>query len=201
MINITLRGILASKFGDKWNLDVSSVQEIFQAIKVNTKNSEKIFYEAEKLFSHFMVVVDGSVLPSYLFFSDVLEPGNNVEIVPIVQGGGATLFFIGLGLMILSYFLMKWLSPKAPKDIKTSSTILQGMRNVTARNVVVPIGYGRLRVGSVVITNDIVVKPYRIKAVTESDTTLKYLDLIEQDYNFKDETVYEYYAYNPFVMN
>ena len=51
------------------------------------------------------------------------------------------------------------LSPKAPKDVKTNSTILGGIRNVLNRNIAVPIGYGRMRLGSAVISNDIQVLP------------------------------------------
>jgi hypothetical protein len=47
------------------------------------------------------------------------------------------------------------LSPKQPKDVKTNSTIIGGIRNVLNRNIAVPIGYGRLRIGSAVISNDI----------------------------------------------
>ena len=45
------------------------------------------------------------------------------------------------------------MSPKSPRDVKTNSTILGQLRNVSSRNIVVPIGYGRLRLGSALISN------------------------------------------------
>jgi hypothetical protein len=61
--------------------------------------------------------------------------------------------------MILSIVLSIILSPKVPKDVKTNSSILGGINNVLNRNAPVPLGYGRLRVGSLVISNDIIIIP------------------------------------------
>jgi predicted phage tail protein len=47
------------------------------------------------------------------------------------------------------------LSPKSPTDIKTVSRLFSNYENVTLRNVAIPIGYGRLRIGSIVISNQI----------------------------------------------
>ena len=146
MISVVFKGALGRKFGTNWDLQVSSVHEIFEAVEANTKNSRKVFSDVSKLVSHFVVFVDGKLLPSYSIFSKILNSGCKVEILPIIQGGGpfVAFFIIGLILTILSFVLLKMLSPKKPKDIRTSSTILGRIRNVTSRNIVVPIGYGRL---------------------------------------------------------
>ena len=72
--------------------------------------------------------------------------------------------------MVLSIVLMFVLSPKAPKDIKTDSTVIGGVRNVLNRNIVIPIGYGRLRVGSAVVSNDLKVK----QIMVNSNPTVNY---------------------------
>ena len=61
--------------------------------------------------------------------------------------------------MILSIVLSIILSPKVPKDVKTNSSILGGINNVLNRNAPVPLGYGRLKIGSLVISNDILISP------------------------------------------
>ena len=61
--------------------------------------------------------------------------------------------------MILSIVLSIILSPKVPKDVKTNSSIMGSINNVLNRNAPVPLGYGRLRVGSLVISNDILISP------------------------------------------
>jgi predicted phage tail protein len=156
MVNITLRGILGKKFGEKWNLHVSSVLEIFEAIEANTSKVSYYFRNVTKFSTHFFVIVDGKMIPSYLLNSKMLKSGSKVEIVPVVQGGvAAVLFVIGVILTVLSIIITKMLSPKSPRDVKTSSTVLGQIRNVTKQNIVVPIGYGRLRVGSAVISNSL----------------------------------------------
>jgi len=158
MINITLHGILGKKLGKNWQLNVDSVYEIFEAVEANNQKINKYFSDFKKFVTHFMVYIDGKILPSHLLKSKILENGNKVEIIPVVQGGGA-LIVIGLLLIVLSIVLAIVLSPKAPKDIKTNSTILGSISNVLNRNAPVPLGYGRLKIGSLVISNDILISP------------------------------------------
>lgn len=156
MIDITLRGILGKKFGASWSLDVESVFEIFDALQANIYKAQNYFKDIVSFTTHFIVFVDGKIMPSHLLNSKLLKNGSKVEIVPIVQGGwtiGAII--IGIVLITAAILIAKFLTPKAPKDVQTNSTILGGIRNVLNRNIAVPIGYGRLRIGSVVVSNDV----------------------------------------------
>lgn len=159
MINIVLHGVLGKKLGRTWLLDVDSVHEIFEAVEANNQKINKYFSDFKKFVSHFVVYVDGKILPPYLLKSKILENGNKVEIIPVVQGSAfissTAWIVIGLLLIALSIVLSIVLSPKVPKDVKTNSTTLGSITNVLQRNAPVPLGYGRLRIGSLVITNDI----------------------------------------------
>jgi hypothetical protein len=53
----------------------------------------------------------------------------------------------------ISFLISKLLTPKDPKQIKTSSYILGAKSNIAARNAAVPIGYGKLRVGSLIVSS------------------------------------------------
>ena len=160
MIDITLHGILGKKLGKNWRLNVDSVYEIFEAVEANNQKINKYFSDFQKFVTHFIVYVNGKILPPHLLKSKMLENENKVEIVPIIQGGlAATLVVIGIILMILSIVLSIILSPKVPKDVKTNSSILGGINNVLNRNAPVPLGYGRLKIGSLVISNDIIIIP------------------------------------------
>ena len=53
----------------------------------------------------------------------------------------------------ISFLVNKLLSPKDPKQVKTSSYIFSSKDNVTNRNTPVPVSYGRLRIGSHVISS------------------------------------------------
>ena len=157
MNKIVFRGVLGKKLGENWDLKVSSVLEIFEAVSANISKSESVFSDLGKFCTHFIVFVDGKLLPPHLINSKILKNNSKVEILPVVQGGApaVVMFVIGLALTALSMVLMKALSPKAPKDVKTSSRTLGAVRNVLNRNIVVPLGYGRMRVGSATIANSI----------------------------------------------
>jgi len=51
--------------------------------------------------------------------------------------------------------ITKLLTPKSPIDIKTVSRLFSSYENVSLRNVAIPIGYGRLKIGSIIIANSI----------------------------------------------
>ena len=51
--------------------------------------------------------------------------------------------------------ITKLLTPKSPTDIKTVSRLFSSYENVSLRNVAIPIGYGRLRIGSIIVANNI----------------------------------------------
>jgi predicted phage tail protein len=159
MINIILHGVLGKKLGKNWQLNVDSIYEIFEAVEANNQKINKYFSDFKKFVTHFIVYVDGKILPSHLLKSKILENGNKVEIIPIVQGGGTALIITGIIMMILSIILSIVLSPKVPKDVKTNSSIMGSINNVLNRNAPVPLGYGRLKVGSLVISNDILIMP------------------------------------------
>ena len=156
MINIILEGVLGKTLGNSWNLNVNSVLEVFEAIEANTNRITKFYKDLEKTMTHFVVYIDDKIMPPHLLNSKILNSGSTVKILPIIQGSEpTTMIIIGLTLIALSFVLAVVLSPKQPKDVKTNSTIIGGIRNVLNRNIAVPIGYGRLRIGSAVISNDI----------------------------------------------
>jgi len=154
MIDITLRGILGKKFGPEWRLEVESVYEIFNAIEANTHRTSSCFTNVVEFVSHFIVLINGKIMPGHLLNSKILKSGNKVEILPVIQGGFIGAIIIGIVLIVAAILIAKFLSPKAPEDVATNSTILGGIRNVLNRNIVIPVGYGRLRIGSAVIANN-----------------------------------------------
>lgn len=154
MIDITLKGILGKSLGEKWRLNVSSVLEIFEAIEANTLKISKHYKNLSKFSLHFIILVDGKPLSAHLINAKILKDGQKVKILPVVQGGWV-MFVIGMILMVLSMVLLKALSPDKPRDVRTNSYILGNIRNTTSNNIPVPIGYGRFKVGSAVVSNSL----------------------------------------------
>jgi predicted phage tail protein len=158
MVNIKLYGIFENFTKTEWTLNVKTVSEAFEAIEANSGKLIKTLGVLEEYISHFLIYVDGKIMsPDYLN-SPILNKNSKIEVVPLVLGSdfGITLLVslvimaIATGIQLL---ITKLLSPKTPKDIKNNSKLFSGYENVTKRNVSIPIGYGRLKVGSVVISN------------------------------------------------
>ena len=53
----------------------------------------------------------------------------------------------------ISFLINKLLSPKNPKQVQTSSYIFSSKENVANRNTPIPVSYGRLRIGTHVISS------------------------------------------------
>ena len=157
MVNVKLHGIFETFIDTEWNLEVSSVFEIFQAIEANTNKLVSTLGILNEYISHFIIYVDDKVVAPEYLNSPILQKNSNVEIVPLILGSAQLI--IGLVLLAIStgiqMMITKLLSPKSPTDIKTVSRLFSNYENVTFRNVPIPIGYGRLKIGSNVISNSI----------------------------------------------
>lgn len=63
-----------------------------------------------------------------------------------------TVIFAAISIGI-SFLLSKFLSPKQPNQVKTSSYIFSSKENLAQRNTPIPLNYGRLRVNSQVLNS------------------------------------------------
>ncbi len=61
---------------------------------------------------------------------------------------------VSIGIQLL---ISKIMTPKSPVDVKTNSRLFSGYENVTKRNVPIPLGYGRVKIGSIVISNNLLI--------------------------------------------
>ena len=158
MVNVKLHGIFENLIETDWNLNVKSIIEIFQAIEANTGKLISTLGNMNEYISHFMIYVDNKIVSPEYLHSPILKQNSKVEIVPLILGS-AEQIIIGLILLAIStgiqMLITQMLSPKSPTDIKTVSRLFSNYENVTLRNVAIPIGYGRLRIGSIVISNQI----------------------------------------------
>jgi predicted phage tail protein len=97
--------------------------------------------------------------PEYLD-SPILKKTSVVEVVPLLIGSdfGITAFLLMLAVSIgIQLLIAKIMTPKSPVDVKTNSRLFSNYENVTARNVPVPLGYGRVKVGSIVVSNNLII--------------------------------------------
>ena len=161
MVNIKLHGIFENYVKTEWHLNVKTVFEAFEAIEANSGKLLEALGNFQEYLTHFIVYVDDKPVSHEYSSSPILKKDSKIEVVPLILGSAIAgidiliavlLIAIATGIQILITSLM---TPKAPKDIKNNSRLFSGYENVTKRNVAIPIGYGRLKIGSIVIANDV----------------------------------------------
>ena len=157
MVNIKLNGIFENFIDTEWNLNVSSVLEMFEAIEANSNKLISTLGVLGEYISHFIVYLDGEIVPPEYINSPILKKDSKIEVVPLIFGSGTLI--MGIILMVISMgiqmLITKMLTPKSPTDVKTVSRLFTSYENVSMRNVVIPVGYGRLKISSIVISNNV----------------------------------------------
>lgn len=159
MVNVKLHGIFENFVKTDWHLNVKTVGEALEAIEANSNKLLGALGTMQEYLSYFIVYVDEKIMPPEYLNSPILKKNSVIEIVPLILGadfGLGTLIILMLISMGIQMLITRLLSPKAPKDIKNNSRMFSAYENVTKRNVPIPIGYGRLKIGSVLISNDLI---------------------------------------------
>lgn len=208
LIQIKLHGVLGKKFGECWELAVSSVSAAINAINELTDGK---FYQylglKEQKGAKYNILINGEDFVSSeghldseqdvkkIVNTNLVIPLSNlktIDIIPVIQGAdsgllttilGGLLVVIGVVLLIIPGFNMLGfaaimigagllaagitaLLSKPPvfedfRDIgggKKASYLFNGPENTTREGGPVPVGYGRLLVGSQVIAASYVIK-------------------------------------------
>lgn len=162
MVQVQLHGIFEKYIKTNWELNVKTVLEAFQAIEANSEKLVKALGGLKEYCSHFFIYVDGKLIMQEYITAPILKSDSKIEVVPVIAGAELSFIITSIIIILLStavtYLVTKLLTPKAPKDRTTVSNLFSGYENVTSRGVPIPFGYGRMRMGSVVISNDLNVK-------------------------------------------
>ena len=156
MVNIKLHGIFEQFVKTEWVLNVKTVGEALEAIEANSGKLIIGLNKLQEYLTHFIIYVDNKIVSSEYLYSPILKKNSNVEIVPLLMGSDFGLSLILLAISIgIQFLITKLLSPKNPIDVKSNSKYFSSYENVTKRNFPIPLGYRRIKTGSVVISNDI----------------------------------------------
>lgn len=168
MKQIKLYGHLGAKFGKIFTIDVSSPHEAIRALSANIKG--------------FKEYLSRNSAPGYHIFIDKQNIGENelslpigdkevIKIVPVVHGSGGFFKVIlgiallvitqgkfGLSLVLSGISEILFAAPKKKNSTgnqkveNTPSYVFDGPVNTTAQGNAIPLCYGRLLVGSQVIS-------------------------------------------------
>lgn len=179
MRTIILYGELASRFGKTHRLAVKNVAEAIRALRANFQGFEKYMCSAQENGIGFRVFVGGHGIGSVNEINDPSGLGEVIRIAPVVMGSSAIAkIIVGAILVAASIFcpplggLLGTLVTSAgmygasliiggvstllagpPKEKEdNSSHIFSGPANRAVQGICVPLGYGRMIVGSAVVS-------------------------------------------------
>ena len=181
MTNIILHGILAKEFGENFKMQIYKAANVIKAIDVNRRNFNKRIFELSREGLNYTMIVDGKKIteleelniqkePQEIHLVPLIIGAGGFALVAIMTGvavgttltGGAFLAAIAINMVVMtaiSIGLQMLLAPKpdAGPPISASTKALKesfnfsNKANVAAQGVPVPVGYGRLKVGSQLI--------------------------------------------------
>jgi predicted phage tail protein len=178
MTQVTLHGILAKEFRKTFSLAIKRPKEVFDAISCAHGNFRNRIVELANQGIHFTLLVDGKKMTSIEELS-IVSDNQKIDIVPLVCGHGPLAFVIPfilkagafiaqnailsqLAVSVVMMGLQMALAPKPKMDRPSAdvnsakqSFLFSSKANTAEQGIPVPVGYGRLRVGSAVIQSTI----------------------------------------------
>jgi predicted phage tail protein len=175
MTKVSVHGRLGELVGKTHQFACSKLSEVFSALEANTGKLRSYISRNKK--RKFSVFVDGVGVKDKNF-NLVDVKGKEVVILPILMGAvgftimlavtSTTMATIKTGAIIaamviniafaigMSLLMSKLLAPDDPDTAATSSYVFGQAENNTRQGVPVPVGYGRFRVGSTVVSASLI---------------------------------------------
>jgi len=154
MRKVFLYGELGNSLGKEWDLEVDSVQEALWAIEANTNKLTDFMRKNAKKFAHYTFVVGDKDIDKHQLRSPIKNKEKQIHIMPQVAGSELASLIKMIAVAVITSLIMQAIfkPPKPSEAVQTNSYLFAGTQNVAAQGIPVPLGYGRLKVGSVVIS-------------------------------------------------
>ena len=170
MKKLLLHGLLKKLACGNLMIKAGNFDDIIKCLQVNFPKLGARIRSFNHIFDSVVIVIDGKIVSDSQLLNQNIRNCKVIELLPVqvfsvffTAAAGATLLvkslvFVANVIVIsalsfgISFLISKLLTPKDPKQIKTSSYLLNAKANIAARNAPVPIGYGKLRVGSLIVS-------------------------------------------------
>lgn len=156
MTTIRLHGILAQKYGEVFKMDISKPRDVIRAIDANRDGFRKTVMDLQKEGFSYEILVNKKRLNKESFLNS--KKAQEIDLVPFIVGSGTELLvalIFSLVSAVIQFALMD------PGTIDGGESTVGGANesmmfsssqiNLAAQGSPLPIGYGRLKVGSSVI--------------------------------------------------
>ena len=177
MKQVILHGLLKKIACGSFQAKVDSFDELVSCISANFDNFGAKINKLKTRFDGLLIIVDGRIVDNGIVLNQKIRNAKIIELVPILSlaafasstilftsitattvAGKIGVFLINTIIMSvisfgISFLINKLLTPKNPKQVQTSSYIFSSKENVANRNTPIPVSYGRLRIGTHVISS------------------------------------------------
>lgn len=183
---IIMYGGIADKFGSDYEFFVSSAKEAIQALRANLKGFDSFLRNSTKGGKHYQIIIDGKLVEDSADFmsgitAEVIEivpvflGAGFWSSIGLIVVGAALMFFtagavgifasflgnLGLGLVVAGVASLLYTAPDVQgatsnTNAGANSYFFGGRTNTARQGGVVPVGYGRLKVGSVVVSSSVI---------------------------------------------
>ncbi len=185
MIQVHLHGILGNKYGKIHKFAAKSPKDILNALEANHSEFRKDLKELALKNVHYTFVYDNKWLKGSSLLDNKIKV-KEVHVVPSVLGAGAVVFgtakaaflfwasfAISVGSAVYSYVQAgKVEFPKIPGATGTSTALNRSLAFSNRENIIeqgnpVPLVYGRIKVGSLVIQSSVKTFPLSLTLTDE----------------------------------
>ena len=170
MTTIRLHGILAQKYGKVFKMQLDKPRDVIRAIDANKDGFRKTVMDLQKQGFPYELLINKKRLNKDTFLNS--KKPEQIDFVPFISGAGTELLIgmlFSLSMAVLQYALLD------PGVIDGGEVIVGGdskslmfsssQINLAAQGSPLPIGYGRLKVGSSVIQSSLKSLPQTIKSI------------------------------------
>lgn len=173
---IILHGKLAKKFGTSFEFcNIHNLKNVVSAI--NTVNPEFKSYLVKQSQEgiNYEVVVDGKTVQNVNNFTDI-KPESKIQFVPCILGSDPVTIIVSLVVNLIMAGIQYLMFPSEALDekrieasIKGESYMFSSPDNLARQGQTLPLGYGRLRVGSQIISSHVLSKDLSDNEFDNSD--------------------------------
>jgi predicted phage tail protein len=170
MKKLLLHGLLKKLACGSLMIKAGNFDDIVKCLQVNFPKLGARIRGLNHIFDSVIIVIDGKIVSDSQLLNQNIRNCKVIELLPVqvfsaffTAAATATLLtkalvFAANVIVVsalsfgISFLISKLLTPKDPKQVKTSSYLLNAKTNIAARNAPIPIGYGKLRVGSLIVS-------------------------------------------------
>ena len=174
MTVVNIHGILAREYGDSFTLSLPNPKDVLEAIDCNKQGFLHRLVELQREGLCYDIIIDKTRITNGPDMENILNPAT-IDLVPAISGSGPLMvpiigallptlgtasvaFWASIANSILFAAISYALTPRPENEAleitakaSKGSLIFSNAANVASQGSPVPIGYGRLRVGSQVV--------------------------------------------------